>query len=287
MADDGASVRAPAPVSPPVVRLQKTEGWPGFGFADLWRDRELLWFLTQRDLKVRYKQTFFGAAWAIAQPLVTMLVFTVVFGRIADLPSEHLPYSVFVLGGLVPWGLVASGVPSTSVSLLSNVPLITKVRIHNMLVPAGTVLASLVDLAIAIALLVVFAGAHGIWPGPEIVALPLFVALDIAIVFGVGLLLSSINVLYRDIRYAVPFGVQVWLFLTPVVYPAGEVSSSLRWLFALNPMAGVIEGFRWSVLGTGDQLADVLPASIVGAAILLLGGAYVFRRIEPSFADVV
>lgn len=270
-----------------VVRLERTDGWRGFGFRDLWRDRELLWFLAQRDLKVRYKQTFFGAAWAIAQPMITMFVFTVIFGRLADLPSQGLPYSVFVLGGLVPWGLVASAVPSTSVSLLSNVALITKVRIHNMLVPAATVLAALVDLAIAIALLVVYAAGHGVYPGPEILALPLFVALDAAVVFGVGLLLASVNVLYRDIRYAVPFGVQVWLFLTPVVYPVGEVDASIRWLYGLNPMVAVVEGFRWSVLGASTHLGDVIITGALGAIALLLGGAYVFRRIEPSFADVV
>ena len=273
--------------APAVVRLAKREGWPGFGFVGLWKDRELLWFLALRDLKVRYKQTFFGAAWAIGQPLITMVVFTVIFGRIADMPSEGLPYGVFVLAGLVPWGLVASGVPSASVSLLSNVPLITKVRIHNLLIPAATVLGSLVDFAIAIGLLLVVAALSGIFPGPEILALPLFVALDLCIVLGVGLLLSSINVMFRDIRYVVPFAVQLWLFLTPVVYPTNEVDSALRWLYAINPMVGVVEGFRWSVLGTGDELASVLPASVVGAVAILLFGAYTFRRLEPTFPDVV
>ena len=273
--------------APSVVRLAKREGWPGFGFVGLWQDRELLWFLAQRDLKVRYKQTFFGAAWAIGQPLITMLVFTVIFGRIADMPSEGLPYSVFVLGGLVPWGLVASGVPATSVSLLSNVPLITKVRIHNLLVPAATVLGSIVDFAIAIVLLLVVAGISGIFPGPEILALPLFIALDVSIVLGVGLLLSSVNVMFRDIRYIVPFAVQLWLFLTPVVYPTSEVDGAIRWLYAINPMVGVVEGFRWSVLGEGEELASVLPASVIGAVAILLVGAYTFRRLEPKFADVV
>jgi lipopolysaccharide transport system permease protein len=270
-----------------VVQIRKREGWPGFGFRDLWRDRELLWFLTQRDLKVRYKQTFFGVAWAVGQPLIMMFVFTIIFGRIAHLPSEGLPYSVFVLGGLVPWGLVSNGIPAASVSLLSNVPLITKVRIHNMLVPASTVLGSVVDLFVAIGLVVVYAATQGVWPGLAVFTLPLFIALDVAVVFGLALLLSSVCVLYRDIRYAVPFGVQVFLFLTPVVYPTGAVSGSLRWLYALNPMVGVVEGFRWSLLGSGSHLAGALPASLIGALVLLLGGALVFRRIEPSFPDVV
>lgn len=285
--EDVATDRPAAPAPRTVVHLAKREGWPGFGFAGLWRDRELLWFLAQRDLKVRYKQTFFGAAWAVGQPLLTMLVFTMIFGRIAELPSEGLPYSVFVLGGLVPWGLVASGVPAASVSLLSNVPLITKVRIHNLLVPAATVLGSVVDLAVAIVLLVVVAAIQGVTPGVELLALPLFVALDVAVVLGVGLLLASINVLFRDVRYVVPFGVQLWLFLTPVVYPTAEVDGALRWLYGLNPMVAVVEGFRWSVLGAGSELGSVLPSGVVGAVLLLLLGAYTFRRIEPRFADVV
>ena len=270
-----------------VAHLAPSSGFRGFGFGELWRERELLWFLAQRDLKVRYKQTFLGATWAIGQPVITMIVFTLVFGRIARLPSEGLPYAVFVLAGLVPWGLVSTGVPAASMSLLSNVPLITKVRIPNTVIPAATVLGSVIDFGIAIVLLLVVAAGYGIFPGPELLALPLFVALDILIVLGIGLLLSSINVLFRDIRYVVPFAVQTWLFLTPVVYPTSEVEGVARWLLALNPMVGVVEGFRWSVLGSGDELASVLPVSLVGAVLLLLGGAYVFRRIEPRFPDVV
>ena len=285
MPDDAPAEVADVP--PTVVRLEKTEGFRGFGFADLWHDRELLAFLAQRDLKVRYKQTFFGAAWALAQPLTMMLVFTFVFGRVAEIPSEGIPYEVFVLSGLVPWGVVSSGVPSSSTSLLSNVPLLTKVRIHTMLVPAATVAAGVVDFLIAIVLLLLFAAGFGHFPGPELLALPVFVVLDVMIVFGIGLLLSSVSVLFRDIRYAVPFLVQVWLFLTPVVYPLDQVSGSLRWLYGLNPMVGVVEGFRWSVLGHGEHLAQVLPVSLVGAVLLLLLGAHVFRRLEPSFADVV
>jgi len=283
--EDESAAAAPAP--PGVVRVARREGWRGFGFVELWLDRELLIFLAARDLKVRYKQTFFGAAWAVGQPLITMLVFTFVFGHLAKVGSEHLPYSVFALGGLVPWGLAASAVPTASLSLISNVPLITKVRIHNMLVPTATVVAGILDLAIAIVLLVVYAGAHGIWPGPEVVALPLFIALDVAIVVGVSLLLSAVTVIYRDIRYAVPFIVQIWLFLTPIAYPASRIKGGVRWLYALNPMVGVIEGFRWSMLGASQHLGSLLPVSVLGAVILSLGGAYVFRRLEPLFPDVV
>ena len=285
MSDDGAAERPPA--SSQVVRLAPRPGFRGFGFGELWRERELLWFLAQRDLKVRYKQTLLGAAWAVGQPLVTMVVFTLIFGRLADLPSEGLPYEVFVLGGLVPWGLVATGVPATSMSLLSNVSLITKVRVPNMVLPAASVAGAVVDLAIAVVLLLVVAAGFDVYPGPELVALPVFVALAVAIVFGIGLLLAAVNVLFRDVRYVVPFAVQTWLFLTPVVYPTTEVDGAVRWLYALNPMVGVVEGFRWSALGAGSELGEVLPVSVAGAILLVLAGAYVFRRIEPRFADVV
>jgi lipopolysaccharide transport system permease protein len=278
----------PTPANAPeVVRLAPGAGFRRLGLGDLWRDRELLWFLTERDLKIRYKQTVFGAAWAIGQPLVMMVVFTLVFDRIANVRSEGLPYEVFVLGGLVPWGLVATGVPTASTSLLSNVSLITKVRIANIVVPAAAVCATLVDLAISVVLLVVIAAAYGIYPGPEILLLPFFVSLGVAIVFGIGLLLAAINVLFRDIRYVVPFAVQAWLFLTPVVYPTREISGSVRWIYALNPMVGVVEGVRWSALGTGSELGTVVPVSVVAACVLVGLGTYIFRRIEPRFADVV
>lgn len=271
----------------PVVRLAPGAGFRRFGLDDLWHERELLWFLTQRDLKIRYKQTVFGAAWAVGQPLVMMFVFTLVFDRIARVPSEGLPYQVFVLGGLVPWTLVATGVPTASASLLSNVALITKVRIANIVLPAATVLGTLVDVAISIVLLVIVAAGYGIYPSARILTLPAFIALGVAIVFGVGLVLASINVLFRDVRYVVPFAVQAWLFLTPVVYPTRQIDGSLRWLFALNPMVGVVEGVRWSTLGTGSELALVLPVSAIAACVLVVCGTYVFRRIEPRFADVV
>lgn len=279
------SASTPPPI--PVTRLEKATGWRGFGFADLWHSRELLFFLALRDVKVRYKQTFFGAAWAVAQPLITMVVFTLVFGRLAELPSEGVPYSVFVLAGVVPWSMVASGTPTTASSLLANSALITKVRIHSVVVPVAAVLGNLLDLGIAILLLLGYAALSGVLPGWELMALPVFVLLGIVIVTGVGLLLSSVSVLYRDVRYVVPFGVQVWLFLTPVVYPTREVDEGVQWLYSLNPMVGVVEGFRWSVIGTGNELGTALPASVVGAVLLLLAGAFVFRRLEPIFADAV
>lgn len=273
--------------SPPVVRVERSEGWRGFGLVELWRSRELLAFLSLRDVKVRYKQTFFGAAWAVGQPLATMVVFTLIFGRLAHLPSNGMPYSVFVLAGLVPWGLVTGNVPTAATSLISNVPLLTKVRIHNMLVPTATIIGGLVDLAVAIVLLVLFAGAHGIWPGPEILLLPFFIALEVCVVLGVSLFFAAVSVLYRDIRYVVPFAVQLWLFLTPVVYPSGSVHGAVRVAYLLNPMVFAIEGVRWAVLGTSEPLGSIAPAGIVGALAFLLAGAYVFRRLEPIFADVV
>jgi lipopolysaccharide transport system permease protein len=279
-------VRKPAEARD-VVRFAPGASFRRFGLGDIWYHRELLWFLTQRDLKIRYKQTVFGAAWAVGQPLVMMFVFTLVFHRIARVPSEGVPYQVFVLAGLVPWSLVSSGIPQASTSFVSNVALITKVKIANVTLPAAAVLGTIVDLGIQLVLLLVVAAGYGIYPGPELLALPLFLVLGIAIVFGIGVLLAAINVMFRDVKYIVPFAIQAWLFLTPVVYPTREIHSSFRWLYALNPMVGVVEGVRWSVLGAGSDLATVLPISAVAACVLVALGMYVFRRIEPRFADVV
>lgn len=274
-------------VAPSVTRVQKHVGWRGLGLRDLWVSRELLWFLALRDIKVRYKQTFFGAAWAIGQPLATMAVFTLIFGRLAKLPSEGAPYSVFVLAGLVPWGLVTGNLPGAAASLVSNVGLITKVRIHNMLVPAAVVMAGIADVLVASVLVVAVAAGHGIYPAPRLALLPVFIAIEVVVVLGVSLLLSSVTVLYRDIRYVVPFAVQLWLFLTPVVYPSSEVQGAVRWLFLMNPMVFAIEGFRWAVLGTHAPFGAVAPIGAAAAVVALVLGCYVFRRLEPTFADAV
>lgn len=275
-----------AATSVPILRLEPTRGWRGFALKEAWRSRELLVFLAERDLRVRYKQTFFGAAWAIAQPVISMLLFTLVFGRVAKLPSAGLPYALLALSGTVPWMLVASGVSSATTSLVGNPSLISKVYVHKMLLPAATVLATLADLAIAIVLLIVVAGFYDVWPTWHLLVLPFFILLGTCIVLGVGMLLAAVNIVYRDVRYVVPYLVQAWLFATPVAYAVTALDDDVQWWFALNPFTGIVEGFRWSVLGTGSHLPLFVSTSVVGAILMLVGGAYVFRRLEPIFADV-
>lgn len=269
-----------------VIRLEATTGFRGFALKDAWRARELLIFLTERDLRVRYKQTFFGAAWAVAQPVITMVLFTLIFGRLAGLPSEGVPYPVFVLAGTVPWGLVASGLTTASTSLVSNQSLIKKVYIHKMLVPASALLAHVVDVAVAVVVLVAVAAAYGIWPSPRLLVLPVVLLIGVAIVLGMALALSAVNVVFRDVRFVVPFFVQAWMFGTPVAYSLTAVDGAYRWWFALNPFVGVVEGARWAVLGTSNNLPLYLGSAAGGAVVLLVLGGYVFRRLEPSFADV-
>lgn len=271
---------------PLVTRIEPTVGFRGYALREAWRSRELLVFLTERDLRVRYKQTFFGAAWAVAQPVITMVLFSLVFGRLAGLPSEGVPYPLFVLAGTVPWGLVSSGLVTASTSLVSNQALIKKVYVHKMLVPASALLAHLVDVLIAIAVLVVVAAGYGIWPTPRLLALPVILVLGVAIVLGVALAMSAVNVIFRDVRFVVPYAVQIWMFATPVAYSLTAVDAGYRWWFALNPFVGVVEGTRWVMFGRANDLPLYLATSVVGAAALLALGGYVFRRLESSFADV-
>lgn len=275
-------VDGPAP-----IRIEARTGWPGFGLREAWEWRELLVFLVERDVRVRYKQTVFGATWAVAQPVITMVLFTVVFGRVAGLPSEGVPYPLFSLAGTVPWALVAGGLTAASASLVQNEALVKQVYVHKMLVPASSVLANVVDVLIAIVVLVCVAAGYGYWPSPRLLVLPALVALGVAVVLGVALVLCAVNVLYRDVRILLPYVIQVWLFATPVAYSVTAVDEENRWLFALNPLVGVVEGVRWAVLGTGNDLPLYLASSVGGAAVGLLFGGYVFRRLEPSFADVV
>ena len=271
---------------PETTRIEPVVGWPGYGLGEAWRSRELLIFLTERDLRVRYKQTVFGAAWAIAQPLIAMVLFTLVFGRLAGLPSEDVPYPVFVLAGTVPWGLVSSGLTTASSSLVASQALIKKVYIHKMLVPASALLAHLLDVVIAMAVLVCVAAAYGYWPTWRLLALPALLVLAFAVVLGLALAASAVNVVFRDVRFVIPYVVQVWLFATPVAYSVTAVDAGYRQWFAANPFVGVVEGTRWIVLGTSNDLPLYVTSSVVGAVVLLLGGGYVFRRLEPSFADV-
>jgi lipopolysaccharide transport system permease protein len=267
------------------IVIQPSRGWVPLRLRELWAYRELLYFFVWRDIKVRYKQTVLGAAWAIIQPFFTMVVFSVFFGRLAKLPSDGVPYPVFTYCALVPWTYFATSLTMSSNSLVDHARLITKVYFPRLLVPTASVLAGLLDLAIAAAVLVAMIFYYGIVPGPAVVFLPAFVLLATATALGVGLWLSALNVQYRDVRYTVPFLVQFWLFLTPVAYSSSLVPPEWRALFGLNPMTGVVEGFRWALLGTAPP-GDLLLVSVASVLVLLLGGLFYFRRMERRFADI-
>jgi lipopolysaccharide transport system permease protein len=287
-AGEGRTIHpAPRAAGPPVTVIQPPGGWIGPGWRELWEGRELLAFLVWRDIKIRYKQTALGAAWAIIQPLFAMIVFSLFFGRLAGVPSGGLPYPIFAYCALVPWTYFANALALAGTSLVDHEQTITKVYFPRLFVPAAPVLAGLLDLAIALLLLVGLLIGYGIAPTAAVVALPLFVLLALATALGAGLWLAALNIEFRDVRYVVPFLIQVWLFATPVAYPASLVPGPWRAAYGLNPMVGVVEGFRWAVLG-GDRIpAPLLAVSTVTASVLLLSGLLYFRRTEQTFADVV
>jgi lipopolysaccharide transport system permease protein len=254
---------------------------------ELWQYRELLLLLTWRDVKVRYKQTALGAAWAIIQPVFTMLVFSVFFGRLAKIPSDGVAYPVFSLAALVPWTFFANGLNHSTNSLVTSQNLIRRVYFPRLAIPIATVLSEVVDLLLAFLVLLALMLGYGLTPTANIVWLPALLVLVFCTSLGAGLWLSALNVQYRDVRYVVPFLTQFWMFATPIAYPSSLLDERWRMVYALNPMVGVVEGFRWALLGTGNPSARVMAVSIVAAAVLLLTGAYYFRRMERTFADVV
>jgi lipopolysaccharide transport system permease protein len=271
----------------PVMRLARSRGWRSIGLRELWDARELLWFLIGRDLAVRYKQTLLGAAWAVLQPLATMLVFSLVFGRLAGVPSDGAPYPVFSYAALLPWTFFANGVSLGASTLVNNPDLIRKIYFPRLVMPAAAVAAGLVDFTCAFAVFVAMLVAYGVAPTPRVVWLPAFLALATAATLGVAFWLAALNVRFRDVRYALPFLMQLWLFVTPVGYPSTLVPDRWRPLYALNPMVGVVDGFRWSLLGTGPAPGPtVLVSALVAAAVLVAGTVY-FRRMERTFADIV
>jgi lipopolysaccharide transport system permease protein len=243
--------------------------------------------LTWRDVKVRYKQTALGAAWAIIQPLFMMLVFSLFFGRLAKIPSDGIPYPIFTFCALLPWQLFAHALTESSNSLVGNQNLITKVYFPRLVVPIAAVLGGLVDFAVAFAILLVMMFYYGIVPTWAIVTLPGFILLAVVTALGVGLWLSALNVKYRDVRYTITFLVQFWLFATPVAYPSSIVPAKWRALYGLNPMAGVVEGFRWALLGKTEAPGAMLWVSVAVVIVILIGGLYYFRRMEQEFADIV
>jgi len=277
----------------PTITIKPSSGWAALRLGDLWEYRELLYFFVWRDVKIRYKQTLLGAAWAILQPLTTMLVFTIFFGRLAHVGSDGLPYPVFSFAGLLPWTFFADGLNKGSASMVGDAALIRKIYFPRLLLPISSVLGGLVDFAITFVVLLVLMVFYGVWPTATIVFLPLMLLIAVGSALGVGMWLSALNVQYRDIRFIVPFFIQIWLFVTPVIYPATKVTRWLAahrlpgWLYGLNPMTGVVEGFRWALLGTGTAPGPVLAASAAMSLAMLIAGAFYFRRMERTFADVV
>ncbi|MDP8908840.1 MAG: ABC transporter permease [Chloroflexota bacterium] len=256
-------------------------------FGELWDYRELFYFLTWRDIKVRYKQTAFGAAWAVLQPFLTMVVFSLFFGSLAGIPSGDVPYPVFAFAALVPWTFFATAVTLAGNSLVEQQRILAKVYFPRLIVPAAAVLACLVDFAIAFVVLLVMMLVYGIVPSAAILTLPFFVLLAALTALAVGLWLAALNVLYRDVRYVIPFLVQLWLFVSPVAYPSSLVPEPWDAVYGLNPMAGVIDGFRWALLSESEPPGPMLAVSVVTIGALLAGGFLYFRRMERSFADVV
>jgi|tagenome__1003787_1003787.scaffolds.fasta_scaffold20896202_2 lipopolysaccharide transport system permease protein len=289
MGDDRARVAGRVVIqAAPVLtrRLQPSQGWSGRTLSEVWAYRELLYFFIWRDVKVRYKQTLLGAGWAIIQPLMSMVVFTIFFGRLAKVPSDGLPYPVFSLMALVPWTYFASALSGCSTSLSGYQHIISKVYFPRLIVPWAAVIAPLVDFAIGCVILALLMAWFHITPSASIVWLPLFLLLAIASAAGVGVWLAALNVRYRDVRYVVPFVLQLWMFATPVAYPASLVPGRWRAVYFLNPMAGVIEGFRWALAGGPPPGALTLVSAAV-VVVLILGGAVYFRRLEGTFADVI
>ncbi|ACL17471.1 ABC transporter permease [Methanosphaerula palustris] len=270
----------------PTLIIRPPRKWVPIDFQEIWAYRELLYFFTWRDVKIRYKQTGLGFAWAIIQPLFTMLIFTLIFGGFAHIPSDGIPYPLFSYAALLPWTLFAEGMTRSTNSMVVNAPIMTKVYFPRLLMPISGIMSPLVDFCIAFLIMIAMMFYYGFMPTLNVVFLPLFLLLAIGTSLGVGLWLSALNVQYRDFQYTVPFLIQIWMYASPVVYPASMLPESLRVLYGLNPMAGVIEGFRWALLGSTPPSAMIL-VSVGVVVVLLVSGLFYFKKMEQYFADLV
>jgi lipopolysaccharide transport system permease protein len=270
----------------PIITIEGGRRWSGLELADLWAHRDLFYFLAWRDVKVRYKQTLLGAAWAILQPLLTMIVFTLLFGRLVRVPSEGEPYAIFSYAGLLPWNFFTTAVTNSSNSLVTSTNLITKVYFPRLLVPSASVGAALVDLAIASLMLFIIMPIYGIGFHPSLILFIPLVVLTALTAAAVGIWTSALNVKYRDIRYALPFAIQILMFLTPVIYPVSFLPESWRWVLRLNPLSGIIEGFRDAIFGHPINWNGLLISTLINLG-LLAAAACMFRRMEDDFADVI
>jgi lipopolysaccharide transport system permease protein len=271
----------------PHARIEATHGWASLRLGELWEYRELVYFFTWRDIKVRYKQTVLGVLWAIIQPLFTMLIFALFFGRLAKVPSDGIPYPIFSYTALVPWTFFATGLTQASNTLVQNSNMLKKIYFPRMAMPLGTVIAGGVDFCLAFAVLLGMMGFYGIVPTWKVVWLPFFLLLALVTCLGVSLWLSAMNVQFRDVRYTIPFLTQFWMFATPIAYPSSLLSEPWRTVYGINPMVGVVEGFRWALLDAHTAPGPMIVVSSIVALGLLVGGAYYFRRLERTFADVV
>jgi lipopolysaccharide transport system permease protein len=279
-----------APTDPdpiPKIRIEPSDGWSALKLLDIWRRRDLVYLFVWRDLKVRYKQTILGAAWAVIQPVVTMVIFSIIFGRLAGMPSDGSPYPIFTFTALLPWYYFSSSLSRVTHSVVAEAHLISKIYFPRLIVPLSGVVGGLVDFAVSFFVLLAMMIWFGLIPTWTVLALPLFLLLVAATALGVGLWLSALNVRYRDIGHVMPFVIQCWFFASPIIYPTTMIPEKWRLLYSLNPLVGVVEGFRWALLGKQAPKLDVLAASAVGVAAALVTGTLYFTRVERTFADTV
>jgi lipopolysaccharide transport system permease protein len=270
-----------------ITRIQPARGWPRLGLREIYQYRELLFYLTWRDIKVRYKQTALGASWAILQPFLAMLIFSVFFGHLAHVGSDGVPYPIFCYAALVPWTFFAYGLTQAANAMIQSNVLITKIYCPRLIIPIAAVLSGAVDFVLAFVVLLGMMLYYGINPSVDVAFTPLFLLLTLIAALAAGFWLCALNVRYRDVRYVVPFLTQLWFFVTPIAYSASLLHGTTRTIFGLNPMTGVVEGMRWALLGTRTAPGSMAVVSTAVAVVLLVGGAYYFRRMERSFADVV
>ncbi len=272
---------------PRTITIKPSTGWAALNLKDLWNYRELIYFFTWRDLKVRYKQTLLGASWAILQPVLTMVVFSIFFGGLAKVPSDGVPYPIFSYTALLPWTLFSKALQDASRSLVSSANIISKVYFPRLILPISSTLAGLVDFMIAFVVLLLMMVFYGIRPTANIWLLPLLILLALVTAIGVSLWLSALNVMYRDVGHMIPFLNQFWMYITPIAYSSSIVPEKWKFLYALNPLAGVVEGFRWALLGTGEGPGITLLISSCIAILITISGLFYFRRMERKFADLV
>lgn len=268
-----------------VQEITGHNGWRLPSIREVWEFRELLWVLTTRDIIVRYKQTVIGIAWAVIQPVMTMVVFTVVFGRLGKMPSDGLPYPVFVMTALLPWQLFARALTLGSGSMVAMGGMMGKIYFPRLIAPLSSVLAGIIDFAIAFVILIALMAWYGVWPGWEVFLAPLFVLAGLASALSVSLWLSAINARYRDVQQAMPFLTQIWMFLTPIIYPVSLIPDGWKWLYGLNPMVSVVEGFRWTLLGANSPDLQTMILSCTSIVVMTVGGLIYFGRFEKDFVD--